>query len=381
MSSPPTESPAQSKMRPKYRQAADFLRRGIYEGRFPIGAKLPSVRQLSRELQFSLPTAFRAVQELAREGLVVSHSGPRGTVVVRDTPAERVKPTTLACLLRPHRPRNDADNFAVDMIQGVRDEISANQFRFVYHCLDEEDYEGRMVELAREEWVCGILMDQLTPLATVRRLAGMGLPASIMNRRTCVPNVSCATPDYKRLARESVRMFLNKGYERIGYCSLEAEESTWDESARERAYAVVCMRCALKAAAVARGLSEKDVVWFEEPEIGAPIESSPEFFGLPRRKPGDWRSLGVLANTDRRAVRLLEAIRRTDLVLGRDIGVIGCFDLLAGRRSPHPPSTWRINPIAVGAATVAQLISCIENAGAQASTVEIPVEFVDRGGF
>ena len=317
------------------------------------------------------------LEELAREGLVECRPGPRGTIVIRDEPSESAKPTTLACLLRPHRPRNEADNFAVDMIQGVRDEISAHHYRFVYHCLDEDDYEQRMLRLARERWVCGVLADQRTPIGLIRELVDMGLPVTTINRQVPVAGVSCAVPDYERLARESVRMFVEKGYERIGFASIMTEEIRWDQTLKDANYPSESMRRGLRAAATARGMAEKDLVWIVE--RSGPVQPTPEFFGLPRRKPKDWRPLGVFVDIDRRAVSLLEAIRQTDLVLGTDIGVIGCYDLEIDRHTELPPSTWRIDPLAVGAAAVAQLISCIENGDTTPAVVKIPAEFVDRG--
>jgi DNA-binding LacI/PurR family transcriptional regulator len=375
----PEESPLLvfSRKRPKYEQVVDYLNDQIREGHCPVGGKLPSARDLSSTLGVSVATTFRAIQELARAGVVESYVGAKGTIVVRREPISEAKPTTLACLLRGHRARNDEDNFAVDMIQGVRDEISAHHYRFVYHCLDERDYDRRMLRLAREDWTCGILVDQATPTETIRQMLKTGMPTIIMNRQLALPGLNCVVPDYERIARESGRMFFEKGYERVGFASIEFGESNWSESQKNSAYPTMAMRRGLRATALARGLCEDDIVWIAE--HSAPVQSTPEFFGLPRRKPEDWRPLGVLADTDKRAVALIEAVRQTDLILGKDIGVIGCYDLPAGRHSTIPPSTWRIDPLAIGAGAVSQLIGCVESHEAQAAFVKISVEFVDRG--
>jgi len=363
----------------KYERAAAALRQGIFDGTYPVGARLPSIRRLSANLQLSPPTALRAVRALAEEGLVVSYAGPKGTIVVRDEPPERVRPTTIACLLRPHRPRNEADNFALDMIQGMREEISAHRYRFVYHCLDEEDYLSRMAALVREPWVCGILLDQRVPLSAIRRLAEAGLPMALMNRFVAAPRLSCVAPDYERVARESARLLLDKGYRRLGFASIETRERLLTAEQLETSYPDLSMRKAFRAAASARGLGENDLVWIEE--TSAPLQATPEFFGLPRHRPSDWSPLGIFANTDTRAVALLSAIENTDLRLGLDIGVIGCYDLDAGRRSSRPPSTWRIDPPAVGRGAAAQLLACVEDGESPPVWVKTPVEFVDRGTF
>ncbi len=371
-----TASPQVVKPTAKYEQVADLLRREILDRRYAVGERLPPVRVLSRRFATTPPTALRAIQILAREGYVVSEAGPKGTRVVRDTPLTQVRPTTLACLLRPHRPRNEDDNFAADMLQGVRDEVSAHRYRFVYHCLDESDYVDRMEHLIREAWVCGVLLDERTPLAEIQTLARQGLPTVLINRFVELPGLSCVAADYERIGRDSARMLLRKGYARLAYSSVEAFETGGGAAVAELSYPASAMLRAFCAAAQAWGAQAEPIV-----ERSAPVQPTPEFFGLPRRKPAEWRPLGILANTDRRAICILDAIRQTDLVLGRDVGVVGCYDLPCGRRHSQPPSTWAVDPAAIGAAGVSQLIGQIEDPGVSPGMTRIPVEFVDRGTF
>jgi len=55
--------------------------------------------------------------------------------------------------------------------------------------------------------------------------------------------------------------------------------------------------------------------------------------------------------------------------------------LPCGRRHSQPPSTWAVDPAAIGAAGVSQLIGQIEDPGVSPGMTRIPVEFVDRGTF
>ena len=372
----PAANPQVEKPAAKYEQVADLLRQDILDGRYTVGGRLPPVRELSRRFATTPPTALRAIQMLAREGSVVSAAGPKGTRVVRDTPPTQARPTTLACLLRPHRPRNEDDNFAADMLQGVRDEVSAHRYRFVYHCMDESGYVDRREHLISEEWVCGVLLDERTPLAEIEILAGMGPPTVIINRLVDLPGLSCVAADYERIGRDSARMMLRKGYARLAYSSLAAFATGGDAAAAQRSYPSSAMLRSFQAAAQAWGALAEPIV-----ERSAPVKAPPEFFGLPRRKPADWRPLGILANTGRRAVCILDAIAQTDLVLGRDVGGVGCYDLPCGRRHGQPPSTWAVDPAAIGAAGVSQLIGQIEDPGVAPGMTRIPVEFVDRGTF
>jgi len=363
----------------KYEVIADHLRRGIRTGKYPVGAKLPSVQELSRRFEFSPVTAFRAVQELAKEGLVMSHQGPKGTVVIRNRPPRAPRATTLACLLRPHRPHNEIDNFALDMIQGMREEISARDYRFVYHCLDEVDYVRRMEEAAAEDWVSGILLDHPTPLPVVRRLSRLDIPAVMLNRCAPVEALSASLPDYERVGQESARLLLNRGYARLAFYGVAGEQADWDEDWAASAYPLAAVRDGFRAAVRSAGLPEKRVLRLEDPDFIEPLPRTPEAFGLPKRRPASWEPVGILAPTDTRALQVLEALKQTDLALGRDVGLIGCCDLLAGRRSDTPPSTWKVDRRRIGAAAVDELISRIEDPNRPATVIKFPMEFVDRG--
>ena len=58
-----------------YEQLAEQIRQGIALGQLQPKERLPSVRQLSRELVVNPNTVARTYQELEREGLLVSRQG------------------------------------------------------------------------------------------------------------------------------------------------------------------------------------------------------------------------------------------------------------------------------------------------------------------
>jgi len=67
---------------PIYRQLIDQVRRAVARGGLGPGDRLPSVRQLSRELVVNPNTIARAYAELEREGTVVTQQG-RGVFVAQ----------------------------------------------------------------------------------------------------------------------------------------------------------------------------------------------------------------------------------------------------------------------------------------------------------
>ena len=64
-----------SSRRPIYRQLADQIREAVARGRLRPGARLPSVREMSRSLVVNPNTVARAYTELEREGVLNSRQG------------------------------------------------------------------------------------------------------------------------------------------------------------------------------------------------------------------------------------------------------------------------------------------------------------------
>jgi GntR family transcriptional regulator len=60
---------------PIYRQLATQVREGVARGRLKPGERLPSVRELSRELVVNPNTIARAYTELEREGVLHTRQG------------------------------------------------------------------------------------------------------------------------------------------------------------------------------------------------------------------------------------------------------------------------------------------------------------------
>lgn len=63
---------------PKYRQIADYLRRGILDGTYPAGQPLPSEETLAKQFGVTRPTVRQGLTELRASGLVEAIMG-RGT--------------------------------------------------------------------------------------------------------------------------------------------------------------------------------------------------------------------------------------------------------------------------------------------------------------
>ena len=78
-----TQSLSKDLPTPLYFQLYKILKNGILDGTFKFGSLLPTEGQLSEEFDVSRITSKRAMDELAREGLVERHRG-RGTYVTHE---------------------------------------------------------------------------------------------------------------------------------------------------------------------------------------------------------------------------------------------------------------------------------------------------------
>lgn len=74
---------------PIYRQLIEQVRRGIATGRLQPGERLPSVRQLSRDLVVNPNTIAKAYAELEREGVLHTRQGLGAFVAEQKTDATK----------------------------------------------------------------------------------------------------------------------------------------------------------------------------------------------------------------------------------------------------------------------------------------------------
>lgn len=77
--------------KPIYTQILEHIEMKIISGEYPLGSKVPSVRDLAAEAQVNPNTMQRALQELERNGLVVTQRTAGRTVTADQTLVEQFK--------------------------------------------------------------------------------------------------------------------------------------------------------------------------------------------------------------------------------------------------------------------------------------------------
>lgn len=92
-----------------YQQIVEAIRQEIFSGVLKPGARLPAIRKMTAQWNCTNGTIMRAYQELARQGLVVSHAG-KGTTVVEKIPEQNRTPIRKAVLF------NRTEAFLLDIM-------------------------------------------------------------------------------------------------------------------------------------------------------------------------------------------------------------------------------------------------------------------------
>ena len=282
---------------------------------------------------------------------------------------------TLVCLLRPHaNSRSQVDNFGMDILQGLRDEISARHYRFIYHVLDESAYEQRVRDLVDGGMVAGVILDQFTPDETAAAIASRPVPAVLFNRDADLDNVSSVAPDYERVGRESLKTLLARGYERVAF--YPKPKGTILESMRSAPTREI--HRAFMAAAKAKGLPPERILEIPAVPLDDAKKPAPKLFGLPASKPASFRPLGVLTSFDVRGNQFMEAVEQTTWSWG---GMSASSDAAILNATPAEPALQRLENrrLRTGPRNRPRLIRRIENPSRPRSIIKLQDQYLNRG--
>ncbi|TDD58855.1 GntR family transcriptional regulator [Kribbella antibiotica] len=294
---------------------AQLLRQGLAEGRWPVGVRLPTEHELSREHQVGINTVRRAINVLGQEGLLQRRQGSGTFVLAVPPPAPGAR--RLVGVLVP-----STSYFYPKVIEGIERVLSAAGVRMM---LSSSDYDLALEEQQTrhllQAGVDGLLLVPNLhmvedPQAHVDRLHELPVPYVLVERRPANPAPDDATAyvcsNHLGGAYAAVRHLAELGHRRIGHLGrvnsptgapvAEAFHRASDELGLEE----------VPEAVVLHG------EWMTQEELAAYAQLCREH-----------EITAVFCLGDRDAAGLLPHLRRVGLSVPRDLSIVAYDDEVA----------------------------------------------------
>jgi DNA-binding LacI/PurR family transcriptional regulator len=194
--------------KPLYVAAKDRIREAIDAGMFHPGEQMPSTKELSDQLEISLVTAHRALQELVNCG-VLSRSQGKGTFVHQAYLDGRrsVSESRIGLVINPDA--SIADFYHGQVLEGIRQAAQSLHVDLVLLRFDED---------VRKE--CNGFL-YVNPLPSEIEAFASGtkrrVPIVVASARSDAPNVLSIDIDNHQLAHQATTHLAGHGHTQIGY--------------------------------------------------------------------------------------------------------------------------------------------------------------------
>lgn len=256
------------------------------------------------------------------------------------------------------------------LFQAVEAAAAAASYHVILCNTDESAIRlERHLETLSEGHVDGLVIATATVTDdVVEAVRARGLPYVLVHRRRDAPDDSFLVPDDELGARLAVEHLASLGHRRIALVGGSGRVS----------------RGAARAAGFAAAIAAYGGVgftWF--PESGGIDETAGEqaFLHFQSQPPPE-RPTAYFAANDLAAMGIIAAARGAGLDVPRDLSVVGCDDIPAGRYINPPLTTIRLPLRDMGNRAIAVLLRKLDQpaAGNSSPTREVlPVELIPRG--
>ncbi|MFD8207928.1 GntR family transcriptional regulator [Streptomyces sp. NPDC059695] len=203
----------------KFRALMAELRRGILDGTWPPGSKLPTERALATETGLSVTTVRRAYEDLVALGLVERRQGA-GTFAAHRAERDRTDRRVVGVLVP------DTTFYYPRVLQGIEKELATAGARLVLACSHYDPAEeDAAVERLLSAGVHGLLLVPSLHTATdpgrrAEELLALPVPAVLVERRLAAHGPGDPTEhvctDHEGGAYDAVRHLRALGHERFG---------------------------------------------------------------------------------------------------------------------------------------------------------------------
>lgn len=278
---------------------------------------LPTERELARELRCSRMSISKALQQLTDEGLIRQRVGS-GTWVC-DGATRILPPGIIAIVYRAFDnglPSGESDY----IINGIRDVLDAASYAYEMVPFSETLTEGEkasestlrdLQESFKRHYGGCIFVEGLLP-ALIERLHENTMPLVVANMEKKL-NVSATWVDHRRIACSAVNILAALGHRRIGLVVTQPDRGAfYDES-------ILGYQDGLKQAGLM--LDEGWIVLCENSSPEAAYTVSKKLFA--QQPP----PTAIIAGRDLHAEGIFRAAKERNLMIGRDLSVVGYDDL------------------------------------------------------
>ncbi|MFJ8360858.1 substrate-binding domain-containing protein [Streptomyces sp. NPDC093984] len=303
------------------REPVDLRRRRILAAVQSRGAA--RVRDLAAELQVSVVTIRRDVEELTREGkLRRGHGVVRSTLPAQEVPGTPVADGDTVAVVVPER-----HSYLYETLHGARTALEEAGLRIALHIAPQvPGAERPQVERALAEGVRGVLLAPRwrTPAAEEADhewLADLGVPTVLMERRprkgSALHAMDSVCSDHWYGAHLAVEHLVGLGHRRIVF-------ATRDDSPTART-----LRAALGEVAEAHPLVEEWAWALSSPAAG---EGGPTDLAAMLRRLG---ATAAVLHGDVDALMLVQQLAENGVRVPQDCSVVAYDDVVAGLGTPR----------------------------------------------
>jgi DNA-binding LacI/PurR family transcriptional regulator len=349
-------------------QVESFLLARIGSDAWPVGAKIPSERELAVELDVSRTTVRNAVLALTARGLFERSVG-QGTFVKRKQgPKAGPRTTTgtlgyVVCKEKSERKPIASEAFYFDVFLGIEEETARSGRHTLFSYLDDYDPEEREAFRAFLEKVDGVIVEEARNRDLLELLKTSGVPTVLLAPTASIEGPDLVTMDLAAGARAAVRHLQALGHTRIAVVNGPLRL----ESARVRFLAWK------EAIAEAGGVPDERLVdgdegWSAEAGYAAMnrlIARCPDL-------------TAVFCANDLLAIGALSALSEQSRRVPDDVSVIGFDDSELARHASPPLTTMRIHSRDMARTAGRRLLERVENGNLPSVRIELPIDLVIR---
>ncbi len=295
--------------RPLYKLVKQALVDAIEAGTFKPGSRLPSTKEISRQMSVSLVTAHRALQELVQGGVLERTQG-RGTFVIERS--RRTAPRyRLGVIMHPDA--SMADYHHSQLFEGMRQAAQDKQVELLITRMRQDPTNGADGVL--------VINPGADELSAIHEQLNRDQTIAVVGARSATEETPSFDVDHADMAEQAVQHLTRLGHRRIAYVGPDAALSASKD-----------LRDGFRAACAAAGLDAAQCPVLEAKGGQLDQREKMELSRLLNRKP---RPTAVFTGGFYLALDLYEAAASLGFGVPDDLSVVGVGD---------PPSAGFLSP-------------------------------------